>query len=254
MNTIGQLFSVTSFGESHGSHVGCVIDGCPAGLLLDQDQIQKQVNRRKANQSVFATARKEEDIIDIISGVFENKTTGTPICILIKNKDLKSEDYDQLKDIYRPNHADYTYAAKYGTRDHRGGGRSSVRITAPLVAAGDIPMVLTIYQHITQASKDKGMSIDWFALKPTIARTNGIGIARHAPHPNAALLFYDYMLSETGAQKAFSALGYVPTNAKLPSDLPKDLRIVQVDPALVLDQVDKWSKSFEEVFIKHTGR
>ncbi len=138
MNTIGQLFSVTSFGESHGSHVGCVIDGCPAGLLLDQDQIQKQVNRRKANQSAFATARKEEDIIDIISGVFENKTTGTPICILIKNKDLKSEDYDQLKDIYRPNHADYTYAAKYGTRDHRGGGRSSVRITAPLVAAGDI--------------------------------------------------------------------------------------------------------------------
>ena len=130
----------------------------------------------------------------------------------------------------------------------------SITLLNNLVAAGDIPMVLTIYQHITQASKDKGMSIDWFALKPTIARSNGIGIARHAPHPNAALLFYYYMLSETGAQKAFSALGYVPTNTKLPSDLPKDLRIVQVDPALVLDQVDKWSKSFEEVFIKHTGR
>jgi iron(III) transport system substrate-binding protein len=122
-----------------------------------------------------------------------------------------------------------------------------------LVAAGDVPLALTVYQHITQSSKNKGAPIDWFALKPTIARANGIGIARHAPHPNAALLFYDYMLSATGAQKVFSALGYVPTNSKLPSDLPKDLRVIQVDPALVLDQVDKWSHSFEEVFLKQGG-
>lgn len=130
----------------------------------------------------------------------------------------------------------------------------SVSLLNNLVAAGDIPLALTVYQHMPQAGKNKGMSIDWFALQPTIARANGIGIARHAPHPNAALLFYDYMLSATGAQKAFKSLGYVPTNTKLPSDLPNDLRIVQVDPVLVLDQADKWSHSFEEVFIKRSGR
>lgn len=130
----------------------------------------------------------------------------------------------------------------------------SVTLLNNLVASGDVPLALTVYQHITQASKNKGMPIDWLALKPTIARSNGIGIARHAPHPNAALLFYDYMLSATGAQKAFAGLGYVPTNTKLPSDLPKDLRVVQVDPVLVLDHVDKWSRSFEEVFLKRSGR
>ncbi len=123
-----------------------------------------------------------------------------------------------------------------------------------LVIAGDVPLALTDYEHIAQSSKKKGAPIDWFALKPTIARANGIGIARHAPHPNAALLFYDYMLSADGAQKAFGALGYVPTNTKLPSDLPKDLRVVQVEPAVVLDEVDKWSRSFEEVFLKQGGR
>ena len=130
----------------------------------------------------------------------------------------------------------------------------SVTLLNNLVASGDIPLALTVYQHITQGSKKKGVPIDWIALKPTIARANGIAIARHAPHPNAALLFYDYMLSATGAQKTFATLGYVPTNTKLPSDLPKDLHVVQVDPALVLDQVDKWSRSFEEVFLKQGGR
>lgn len=123
-----------------------------------------------------------------------------------------------------------------------------------LVIAGDVPLALTVYQHITQSAKKKGAPIDWFALKPTIARANGIGIARNAPHPNAALLFYEYMLSATGAQKTFAALGYVPTNTKLPSDLPKDLRVAQVDPAVVLDEVDKWNRAFEEVFLKHGGR
>ena len=130
----------------------------------------------------------------------------------------------------------------------------SVTLLNNLVAAGDIPLGLTVYRHIAQASKDKGMAIDWFVLKPAIARSNAIGIARNAPHPNAALLFYDYMLSATGAQKAFADLGYVPTNTKLPSDLPKDLRVIQVDPALVLDNVDKWSGAFEQTFVKKGGK
>ena len=123
-----------------------------------------------------------------------------------------------------------------------------------LVIAGDVPLALTDYLHIAQSSRKKGAPIDWFALKPTIARANGIGIARHAPHPNAALLFYDYMLSADGAQKTFLALGYVPTNDKLPSELPKDLRVFQVEPAVVLDEVGKWSHTFEEVFLKQSGQ
>lgn len=138
MNTIGTQFKVTSFGESHGTLVGCVIDGCPAGLKIDTDLIQFQVNRRKTNQSSFSTSRMEDDIVEIVSGVFEGKTLGSPITLLIKNHDAKSTDYDSIKDIYRPNHADYTNELKYGFRDHRGGGRSSIRVTAPLVAAGEI--------------------------------------------------------------------------------------------------------------------
>lgn len=138
MNSLGHQFNVSSFGESHGSHVGCVIDGCPAGLVLDHEAIQYQVDRRKTNQSSFSTTRHEEDQVEIISGVFESKTTGSPITILIKNKDARSTDYNALKDVYRPNHADFTNEKKYGFRDHRGGGRSSIRITAPLVAAGEI--------------------------------------------------------------------------------------------------------------------
>ncbi|GBL35643.1 chorismate synthase [Filimonas sp.] len=154
MNTIGHLFSVTSFGESHGSHVGCVIDGCPAGLEIDLLKVQQQVDRRKTNQSSFSTSRNEDDQVACLSGVFEHKTTGSPITLMIKNKDAKSGDYDALKEVYRPNHADYTYARKYGIRDHRGGGRSSIRITAPLVAAGEIanqllqqiaPITITAY-------------------------------------------------------------------------------------------------------------
>jgi iron(III) transport system substrate-binding protein len=123
-----------------------------------------------------------------------------------------------------------------------------------LVIAGDVPLALTDYQHIAQSSKKKGAPIDWFALKPTIARANGIGIARHAPHPNAALLFYEYMLSADGAQKVFARLGYVPTNTKQTSESAKDLRVVQVEPAVVLDEVNKWSRAFEEVFLKHGER
>ena len=130
----------------------------------------------------------------------------------------------------------------------------SVSLLNNLVAAGDVPMALTVYQHMPQRGKAKGMPIDWFTLKPVIARSNGVAISRNAPRPNAALLFYDYMLSATGAQKTFESLGYFPTNSKLPTDFPKDLRVEQVDPVLVLDQVDKWSGTFNEVFLKRSAR
>ncbi|MEZ5046497.1 MAG: chorismate synthase [Chitinophagaceae bacterium] len=138
MNTLGTLFKVTSFGESHGSHVGCVIDGCPAGIELNLQAIQQQVDRRKTAQQTYASARNEEDHVQIISGLLDTTTLGSPICILIQNRDAKSDDYNHLINIFRPNHADFTNEKKYGIRDIRGGGRSSIRITAPLVAAGDI--------------------------------------------------------------------------------------------------------------------
>ncbi len=138
MNSLGSIFKVTSFGESHSAMVGCVVEGVPAGLVLDMEKIQWAVDKRKTNQTNFSSTRNEADAVEIVSGVFEQKTLGSPICILIKNKDARSQDYDALKEVYRPSHADYTYEQKFGFRDHRGGGRSSFRITAPLVAAGEI--------------------------------------------------------------------------------------------------------------------
>ena len=137
-NSIGNIFKVHSFGESHGDMVGCVIDGCPSGINIDLDKVQNAVNKRKASKNNFSTTRLEADEIKIVSGLFENKTLGTPITILIENKNKISSDYDHLKNIYRPNHADFVTEKKYGFRDFRGGGRSSIRITAPLVAAGEI--------------------------------------------------------------------------------------------------------------------
>lgn len=128
--------SVSLFGESHGPALGCIVDGFPSGIKINQKHIQQQLDRRKPGQSKLASARKEPDRFEIISGIFEGKSTGAPICILIRNIDAQSKDYDKLKDVFRPSHADYVYEAKYGIRDHRGGGRSSARITAPLVAAG----------------------------------------------------------------------------------------------------------------------
>jgi chorismate synthase len=137
-NTLGDIFTVTSFGESHGVAVGCVIDGMPAGYAIDEVLIQQAVNYRKTGTTNYTSARHEDDAIEILSGIYEGKTLGSPIAIIIKNKDAQSKDYDAIKDVYRPSHADYTYAAKYGIRDHRGGGRSSIRIAAPMVAAGEI--------------------------------------------------------------------------------------------------------------------
>ncbi|HHT23571.1 MAG TPA: chorismate synthase [Bacteroidales bacterium] len=142
MNTIGKLFTFTSFGESHGKAVGGIIDGCPAGISIDEEFIQNELRRRRPGQSKITTPREEEDKVEFLSGIFEGKSTGTPIAFVIWNKNQESKDYDHLKDIYRPSHADYTYQQKYGIRDHRGGGRSSARTTAGWVAAGAIAKLI----------------------------------------------------------------------------------------------------------------
>ena len=137
-NTLGKLFCVTSFGESHGPAIGCVVDGCPPGLALSTEDIQKDLDRRKPGTSRHVTQRQESDTVEILSGVFEGTTTGTPIALLIRNQDQRSRDYGNIAESFRPGHADYAYWQKYGTRDHRGGGRSSARETAVRVAAGAI--------------------------------------------------------------------------------------------------------------------
>jgi chorismate synthase len=135
-NSFGKLFRLTTFGESHGQAIGGVIDGCPAGLKLDLEKIQNELNRRRPGQSAIVTQRKEPDTVEFLSGIFEEQTTGTPIGFIIKNANQKSKDYSHIKDTYRPSHADYTYDEKYGVRDYRGGGRSSARETACRVVAG----------------------------------------------------------------------------------------------------------------------
>ena len=137
-NTFGKTFKVTTFGESHGTAIGAIIDGCPAGLKIDLDFIQNEMTRRRPGQSSIVTQRKESDQVELLSGVFEGVTTGTPIGILIKNKDARSKDYSHISEKFRPSHADFTFTEKYGIRDYRGGGRSSARETACRVAAGAI--------------------------------------------------------------------------------------------------------------------
>jgi len=137
-STFGNLFAVTNFGESHGPAIGCVIDGCPPGLSLCEADIQIDLDRRRPGTSRHVTQRSEPDAVEIFSGVYEGKTTGTPICLLIKNTDQRSKDYGNILDTFRPGHADYSYLHKYGRRDPRGGGRASARLTAPMVAAGAV--------------------------------------------------------------------------------------------------------------------
>lgn len=142
MNTYGKLFRITTFGESHGTAIGVVIDGCPAGISIDEAFIEQEMQRRKPGQSKITTQRKEEDKVQIFSGVFEGKTTGTPIAMVIFNEDQRSKDYSHIQDVFRPSHADYTYQQKYGIRDYRGGGRSSARETAARVAAGAVAKLM----------------------------------------------------------------------------------------------------------------
>jgi chorismate synthase len=146
-NTFGKLFTVTSFGESHGPALGCVVDGCPPGLKLSEVDMQRDLDRRKPGQSRFTTQRREDDAVKILSGVFEGKTTGTPIGLLIENTDQRPKDYTKIKDQFRPAHADYTYWKKYGFRDYRGGGRASARETAMRVAAGAIAKKYMLEQY-----------------------------------------------------------------------------------------------------------
>lgn len=141
-NSFGQFFRITTFGESHGAAIGVVVDGCPAGVDFDLHFIQQQMDRRRPGQSALTTDRNEADRVEVLSGVFDGKTTGTPIAMLLRNADQRSKDYDALKEVYRPSHADYTYEARYGFRDHRGGGRSSARETAARVAAGALAQLL----------------------------------------------------------------------------------------------------------------
>ena len=141
-NTFGKIFKFTTWGESHGPAIGCVIDGCPPNIAISENEIQKDMDRRKPGQSKFTTQRKEEDKVVILSGIFEGKTTGTPISIIIYNKDTRSRDYESIKNKFRPGHADFTYFKKYGIRDYRGGGRQSARETACRVAAGAVAKIV----------------------------------------------------------------------------------------------------------------
>ncbi|MEO7937687.1 MAG: chorismate synthase, partial [Burkholderiaceae bacterium] len=148
-NTFGTLFAVTNFGESHGPAIGCVIDGCPPGMDLSAADIQPDLDRRRPGTSRHVTQRQEEDKVEILSGVYEGKTTGTPICLVIRNTDQRSKDYSEIAQTFRPGHADYSYLLKYGRRDPRGGGRASARLTAPMVAAGAVAKKWLAHQHGT---------------------------------------------------------------------------------------------------------
>ena len=150
MNTFGQIFRITTFGESHGPALGCVIDGMPAGIKIDLGAVQAMLDRRRPGQSALTTARDEKDRIEVLSGIFEGLTTGMPIAVIVRNDNARSSDYENLRHAFRPSHADFTYQAKYGIRDHRGGGRSSARETLARVIAGAFAM---------QALKEYGVTI-----------------------------------------------------------------------------------------------
>ena len=167
-NSFGKLFVVTSFGESHGTAIGCIVDGCPPGLELSEADLQDDLDRRKPGTSRHTTQRREDDAVQILSGIFEGKTTGTPICLQITNKDQRSKDYTNIMNQFRPGHADYTYTQKYGFRDYRGGGRSSARETAMRVAAGGIAKKylaeqcgIRIRGYLSQLGPLKPVNFDW---------------------------------------------------------------------------------------------
>jgi len=173
-NSIGKLFTVTSFGESHGPAIGCVVDGCPPGLVLSEEDLQHDLDRRRPGTSRYTTQRRESDTVEILSGVFEGKTTGTPIGLVIRNEDQRSKDYAKIMDRFRPGHADYTYMQKYGLRDYRGGGRSSARETAMRVAAGAIAKKymgerygIKVRGYMAQMGAIKAERLDW-----EVAETN----------------------------------------------------------------------------------
>jgi len=174
VNSFGQKLKFSTFGESHGKAIGCLLDGVPAGLNIDEEFIQGELNRRKPGKSEFETARKEDDKVEILSGVFEGKSTGTPIAMIIYNTNQKSKDYSNIKDVFRPGHADFTYFYKYGIRDYRGGGRSSARETAARVAAGAIAKLMLaelsieVMSGICEVDGIKSQKYDYEAAKKSI--------------------------------------------------------------------------------------
>ena len=197
MNSYGKAFRITTFGESHGAGLGVIIDGCPAGLTIDTDFIQNELDRRKPGQSRITTQRREKDEFQILSGVFEGKTQGTPIAMVILNEDQRSHDYSHIAEQFRPSHADYTYQAKYGTRDYRGGGRSSARETAARVAAGAVAKLLlqqlgvTITAYVSKVGK-LALETHYSQLNLALAEENAV----RCPDPTLAQQMFD-LIDET---------------------------------------------------------
>lgn len=181
MNTFGRNFRVTTFGESHGPAIGAVIDGCPPGILLGEEEIQDLLDRRRPGTGPLASQRREEDRVGILSGVFEGRTTGMPIALLIRNRDTRSGDYDALREVFRPGHADFTYFRKYGIRDHRGGGRSSGRETAARVAAGAVAIVclreigIAVSGRIVEIHGKTGSGEQEEEIRKALAGGNSVG-------------------------------------------------------------------------------
>ena len=179
MNSFGQLYRLTCFGESHGAAIGGVIDGMPAGIAIDLDKVQAQLDRRRPGQSAITTARSEADHLEVLSGIFEGRTTGTPIGFMVRNADQHSQDYDNMRQTLRPSHADYTYLAKYGIRDHRGGGRSSARTTISQAVAGAFamqalePLGITIQSYASQVG-DIILDKDYTALDLSLIDSNAV--------------------------------------------------------------------------------
>lgn len=193
-STYGKLVKIATFGESHGAGIGVVIEGCPAGIEFDTDFIQHELDRRKPGQSRITTQRREADEFEVLSGVFEGKTTGTPIAMLIRNQDQRSKDYSHIATQYRPSHADYTYQAKYGTRDYRGGGRSSARETAARVAAGAVAKLvlakvgISVQAYVSQVGKLK-LEKNYRELELDKAEENAV----RCPDPAMAQQMFDYI-------------------------------------------------------------
>lgn len=193
-STYGRIFKIATFGESHGVGIGVVIEGCPAGINFDTDFIQSELTRRKPGQSKITTQRREADEFEVLSGVFEGQTTGTPIAMVIRNEDQRSKDYSHISAQYRPSHADYTYQAKYGVRDYRGGGRSSARETAARVAAGALAKLLltqlgvTIQAYVSQVGAMK-LSKSYTELDLSQTESNAV----RCPDPEMAQEMFDYI-------------------------------------------------------------
>jgi chorismate synthase len=193
-STYGKIFKISTFGESHGVGIGVVVDGCPAGLDFDLDFIQSELDRRKPGQSRITTQRKEADGVEVLSGIFEGKTTGTPIAMLIRNEDQRSKDYSHIATQFRPSHADFTYQTKYGIRDYRGGGRSSARETAARVAAGALAKLLlkklgvSVQGYVSQVGKLK-LEKDYLELDLALTDTNAV----RCPDPEVAQQMFDYI-------------------------------------------------------------